>query len=181
MERIRIRRGAREDAADVARMGNALNRELAVDGDPFTAEGVVKDGFGATPRFALLIAEVDGKTTGYAMYHAAYDSDIAAAAVRLVDLFVEASVRRLGVGRALMQAMARETVRVGAKTLEWGVHERNDRAIAFYRALGATGGSVRTLELRGDALSTLASERNSAIPNSGSPTGDRPPGIGPSR
>jgi len=136
-------------------MGTALNRELGVEGDPFTAERIVKDGFDV-PRFALLIAEVDGKAAGYAMYHAAYDSDLAAAAVRLVDLYVEGSVRRLGVGRALMRAMARETVRGGARTLEWGMHERNEKALAFYRALGAGGGSVRTLELKDDELSLLA-------------------------
>lgn len=137
-------------------MGNSLNRELGVDGDPFTAEGVVRDGFGAAPRFSLLVAEVDGEVAGYAMYHAAYDSDIAAPAVCLVDLYVDAPVRRLGVGRALMRALARVTLRAGARTLEWGVHEANVKAIAFYRALGAAGGAVRTLEVKMEALEALA-------------------------
>jgi GNAT superfamily N-acetyltransferase len=137
-------------------MANALNRELGIGGDPFTPERVLEDGFGPSPRFELLIAELDGAATGYAMYHAAYDSDIAATAVRLVDLYVDARARRVGLGRALMGALARETVRAGAKTLEWGVHEGNARAIDFYRALGASGGSVRTMEVKGDELRALA-------------------------
>ena len=165
MERIRIRPGTREDAAEVARMANSLNRELGVDGDPFTAEGVVRDGFGAVPRFSLLLAEVDGGVVGYAMYHAAYDSDLAAPAVCLVDLYVDAPVRRLGVGRALMRELARETMRAGAKTLAWGVHEANVKAIAFYRALGASGGAVRTLEVKMEALETLADGTSPAAPS----------------
>jgi GNAT superfamily N-acetyltransferase len=157
VERIRVRPGRPEDAAEVARMANALNRELGIGGDPFTADRVLEHGFGTAPRFALLIADVDGKPVAYAMYHVAYDSDIAATAIRLVDLYVDEPCRRLGVGRALMRAVARETVRMGAGTLEWGVHEANTRAIAFYHALGATGGSVRTLEVKESALEALAS------------------------
>jgi hypothetical protein len=55
-----------------------------------------------------------------------------------------------------MGALAKEAVRAGAKTLEWGVHEGNARAIDFYRALGASGGSVRTMEVKGDELRALA-------------------------
>jgi GNAT superfamily N-acetyltransferase len=145
-----------EDSAAVARMANCLNRELGIGGDPFTADRVREDAFGASPRFALLIAEVDGEAAGYAMYHAAYDSDLAVPAVRLVDLYVDEHARGLGVGRALMGAVARETVRAGARVLEWGVHEGNTRAIAFYRALGASGGSVRTMEVKEDSLLALA-------------------------
>jgi GNAT superfamily N-acetyltransferase len=156
MERIRVRPGIPQDAAEVARMANALNRELGIGGDPFTADRVLEHGFGTPPRFALLIADVDGKASAYAMYHEAYDSDIATTAIRLVDLYVDEPLRRLGVGSELMRALARETVRLGAGTLEWGVHEGNTRAVAFYRALGASGGSVRTLEVKEKALEALA-------------------------
>ena len=157
MERIRIRAAVPEDSAAVARMGNALNRHLGMAGDPFTTERVLEDGFGTAPRFSLLVAEMDGTAVGYAMYHAAYDSDIAAASIWLVDLYVDENARRTGAGRALMRALARETVRSGAKTLEWCVQDRNERAIAFYRALGAAGLPVRVMELRGEKLDSLAS------------------------
>ena len=167
----------------MARMGNALNRELGIEGEAHTEDGVLRDGFGATPRFSLLIAEVDDAPAGYAMYHAAYDSDIAAPSVWLVDLWVEARARRLGVGRALMRALARETVRTGARTIEWCVLEQNERAIAFYRALGATGGSLRVLEMRGDALAALADGAESPGDRASRSTrsGETPPGSDPSR
>ena len=146
----------REDAEAVARMGNALNRHLGLAGDPFTTERVLEDGFGAKPKFSLLVADMDGTSVGYAMYHSAYDSDIAAPAIWLVDLYVEEEARRAGAGRALMHALAREAVRSGARTLEWCVQDRNERAIAFYRAIGATELPVRIMELRGEKLSALA-------------------------
>lgn len=137
-------------------MGNALNRHLGLAGDPFTTERVLEDGFGTNPRFSLLVAEMGETSVGYAMYHAAYDSDIAAPSVWLVDLYVDESARRAGAGRALMRALAQEALRSGAKTLEWCVQDRNERAIAFYRALGASGLPVRVMELRGEKLSALA-------------------------
>lgn len=167
----------------MARMANALNRELGIEGEAHTGDGVLLDGFGASPRFSLLIAEVNGVAAGYAMYHPGYDSDIAAASVWLVDLYVDAPARRFGVGRALMQVLAREAMRAGAKTIEWCVLERNERAIAFYRALGAKGGSLRVLELRGDDLIALADAGDDPgdVPTEGTRFGETRPGSGPER
>ena len=137
-------------------MANALNRHLGLPGEAFTAARVLEDGFGPAPRFSLLVAERDGGVVGYAMYHAAYDSDIAAAAIWLVDLYVEERARRAGAGLALMRALAGEATRTGARTIEWCVQDRNEQAIAFYRALGADGLPVRIMEIRGEALKKLA-------------------------
>ncbi|HET9251105.1 MAG TPA: GNAT family N-acetyltransferase [Candidatus Eisenbacteria bacterium] len=137
-------------------MGNALNRELGVDVESFTTERILEDGFGAAPKFSLLVAEMGGVPAGYALYHASYDSDIAAPSLWLVDLYVEERARRAGAGRALMRALAREALRSGARTVAWCVQDRNERAIAFYRALGAPGLPVHVMELRDEKLSALA-------------------------
>ena len=55
----------------------------------------------------------------------------------LEDLVVSAPARSLGVGEALMAALAREVVSRGALRLEWSVLDWNARAISFYERLGA--------------------------------------------
>jgi GNAT superfamily N-acetyltransferase len=56
------------------------------------------------------------------------------------DLFVREAARRRGVGRALLEWLAREARRHGGEWLGWGVMKKNAEAQAFYRAIG--GGPV---------------------------------------
>jgi ribosomal protein S18 acetylase RimI-like enzyme len=74
----------------------------------------------------------------------------------MLDLYVEAPWRSRGIGRALVIAVARETVRRGLTCLEWGVRGRNTRAKRFYRRLGARISDARVAVLLGRALTALA-------------------------
>jgi hypothetical protein len=51
-----------------------------------------------------------------------------------------------------MAAVALETTRVGAVSLEWGVHSANTGALEFYRRLGGGGAEVRIMGIDGDRL-----------------------------
>jgi ribosomal protein S18 acetylase RimI-like enzyme len=77
----------------------------------------------------------------------------------MLDLFVRPAWRSRGVGRVLVAAVARETVRRGLPCLEWGVRGDNTRARRFYRRLGARIGNARVAGLTGRALTTLARHR----------------------
>jgi GNAT superfamily N-acetyltransferase len=74
----------------------------------------------------------------------------------LHDIFVVPAARGHGVGYALMTALAAETVRAGAVSLEWGVHSANTGALEFYRRLGARGAEVRIMGVDGERLRALA-------------------------
>jgi L-ornithine N5-acetyltransferase len=87
---------------------------------------------------------------------AGYNTDIAAPELWMLDLFVVARWRRRGIGRALVSAVARETVRRRLTCLEWAVRGGNTRAKRFYRRLGATIGHARVAALTGRALLALA-------------------------
>lgn len=156
--RLRIRPARPEDAGIIAELANALNRYEGRLASPFTAELVRRDGFGPDPAFSALLAEEDGAVVGYAMFHPAYNSDVAARELWLVDLFVVAAVRGRGVGRALLAAVAAEALRRGAATLSWGVRSSNDVARAFYERIGARDDGLRILELAGPPLAALAAE-----------------------
>ena len=156
MSDIRIRAARPEEAPILAEMANDLNDHVGIHGRPFTAERVHDGGFGPGAAFTPLVAELDGKVVGYAFFSTGYNTDIAARAMWLHDIFVVPAVRGKGVGHALMTAVAAETVRMGGESLEWGVHNKNVGALEFYKRLGAVGGEARIMGVAGKRLRALA-------------------------
>ncbi|HEX6031257.1 MAG TPA: GNAT family N-acetyltransferase, partial [Tepidiformaceae bacterium] len=74
----------------------------------------------------------------------------------VVDLYVDEEARGRGLGRALMAGLAREALRLGARSLTGGVLDSNAKALAFYRSLGAAEDGVRFVTFPEDALRALA-------------------------
>lgn len=98
-------------------------------------------GFGEQPKWRGFMAVTENKPAAYATY--TEDFHIWSGAPRIVidDLYVQPEFRRCGLGRILMErvfALANET---GA-FVSWTVQPGNERAIAFYRQLGASYNDV---------------------------------------
>jgi hypothetical protein len=70
-----------------------------------TEEQLRQDGFGAQPRFRILIAECDGQPAGYALFFECYSS-FQGRGIFSEDLFVRPSLRGKNVGRALLGHVA---------------------------------------------------------------------------
>jgi GNAT superfamily N-acetyltransferase len=66
-----------------------------------TEEQLRQDGFGASPKFRVLIAEIDGLPAGYALFFDCYSS-LRGHGIFLEDLFVRPPFRGKSVGRALL-------------------------------------------------------------------------------
>ena len=99
-----------------------------------------------------------GNPGGYAMLTDTFNSERAAPGLWLVDLYVRAEARRGGVAQKLMAAVAAEAKARGAESVWWGVRNTNEKAIAFYKAVGAKDDDARILELDGADLTRLAAE-----------------------
>jgi ribosomal protein S18 acetylase RimI-like enzyme len=140
-------------------MANALNRHEKLPPHAFTPAIVRRDAFGRRRAFRVLVAEVDGRVVGYASFLPGYNTDIARPEFWMLDLFVGASWRSRGIGRALVASVARATVRRGFACLEWGVRGDNRRAKKFYHSLGARVGNSQVAGLFGRALTALATRR----------------------
>jgi GNAT superfamily N-acetyltransferase len=116
-----------------------------------------RDGFGPTPRFRCVIAEVDSHPAGFALYFTSYSTWRGHHGIRLEDLYVTPTHRRLGVGKALLQHLAQITLAEGCPRLEWDVLAWNQPAIDFYTSLGAkTQTEWRIMRVADQALSRLA-------------------------
>ncbi|HEU0124337.1 MAG TPA: GNAT family N-acetyltransferase [Bryobacteraceae bacterium] len=102
-----------------------------------TEEGLLATLFGPRPFAEVLLAEVEGAAVGFALYFYNYSTFRAKPGIYLEDLYVLPERRGSGVGKALLQELARVAVQRGCARLEWSVLDWNEPAIAFYRSLGA--------------------------------------------
>jgi len=95
-----------------------------------------RDGFGENPKFRALIAEWDGQPAGYALFFGYY-STWAGRGLFLEDLFVRETFRGRGIGKALLASVARIAVQENCYGVHWEVLDWNEKAIEFYKSLGA--------------------------------------------
>jgi GNAT superfamily N-acetyltransferase len=121
-----------------------------------TPQTLARDGFGADPKFAAMIAERGGTPVGFALYTFNYSVWTAARGIFIEDIWVVPGERRGGVARALMAALAREGAAKGFKRIDLNVLDWNP-ARGFYERLGFRW--IRNwlpYRLSGEALAKLA-------------------------
>ncbi len=156
---MHIRSATRADVPEIL----ALIHELAAyERDPNAVKAteidILRDGFGSSPRFFTLVAEVDGQIAGMALYFYNWSTWRGQTGIHLEDLFVRPNFRGLGIGKALIQAVAKVAVENNFGRFQWEVLEWNKPAIDFYRSLGAEMLSEwRIMRVTDEALTALAS------------------------
>ena len=112
--------------------------------------------FGPQPAAYALVAEQGGAVVGFALYFRNY-STWEGAGMYLEDLYVMPEARGLGLGKALLAALAAIAVERGYARLSWAVLDWNQPSIDFYRGLGAAPmDDWITFRLTGPALRQLA-------------------------
>jgi GNAT superfamily N-acetyltransferase len=97
------------------------------------------------------------KTVGMAIYFYNYSTWHAAPGIYLEDLYVDQQERGKGYGTKLLQHLAKLSLDMGGKRLEWSVLKWNQKAIKVYEAVGAemmTEWSVMRVD--GERLEKLA-------------------------
>jgi GNAT superfamily N-acetyltransferase len=111
----------------------------------------------AVAKVRALVAEVDGRVVGMAVYFVSFSTWTGRHGIYLEDLFVAHEQRGRGIGRDLLAALAREAVDNGFRRLEWAVLDWNESAISFYKSLGAHPmDEWTTFRLTGEALTQLS-------------------------
>jgi len=153
-----IRKATAADATQILEFIRALATfERAPDAVTATEEGLIRDGFGPNPFYYCLIAEQDGRPAGFAFYFFNYSTWVGRPGIYVEDLFVHPEFRGLGIGKALLQAVAAVAVEKGCQRMQWEVLDWNTPAIDFYRAMGAEFlDEWRNVRLGGEAITRLA-------------------------
>ncbi len=147
---MKIRPYRKSDAASLTALVRALaDYEKLPRPAPAAAQRLLAD---IGRRIHVLIAEIDGKVVGYAIYFFSYASFRARPKLYLEDLFVLPEHRRGGVGARFFAELLKVARRSGCARIEWIVLDWNRPARRFYTKLGAkplAGWSVYWLDLQG--------------------------------
>src|ERR1700683_1236828 len=163
MAESRIRWATENDAALIAH----YIRELAIyEKEPpenvkITEAEVRRDGFGSHRRFEVVIAEIDRKPVGFALFFPNYSTWEGQQGLYIEDIFVEESARKSGIGRQLIAAVAKIAKSRGCARIDLAVLDWNP-ARGFYKRLGSRHAEVwqifRLTTSNLEALSTEATD-----------------------
>ena len=135
---LTIRPARPEDAALIV----SLVRELAeferlLDEVVITPTDVQRDLFGPRAYAEAAIASVADTPAGFALWFHNYSTFAGRPGLYLEDLYVRPAFRGRGFGEALLRYLAALAVERGCARFEWSVLDWNEKAIGFYRKLGA--------------------------------------------
>ncbi|HZP48351.1 MAG TPA: GNAT family N-acetyltransferase [Vicinamibacterales bacterium] len=155
---IHIRPATERDAALVLDMIKALAEYEKLAHAVTATEATIRESlWGAHPAAEVIIALVDGRPAGFALFFHNYSTFLAQRGLYLEDLFVTPEHRGRGIGRALLERLARIAVERNCGRFEWSVLDWNEPAIGFYKKLGAVPLEDWTIfRVTGDALKRLA-------------------------
>ncbi|MET0987959.1 MAG: GNAT family N-acetyltransferase [Steroidobacteraceae bacterium] len=113
--------------------------------------------FGERHFAEVVLARVGGEVVGFALFFHNYSTFKSRPGIYLEDLYVRDHCRGHGYGEALLRHLAKIAVSRGCARFEWSVLDWNQRAIDFYRGLGAEPLHEWTMfRVSGEALEKLA-------------------------
>jgi GNAT superfamily N-acetyltransferase len=111
--------------------------ERAPDAVEATAEDLLREGFGERPAFHCLLALLDGRPAGFALWFHNFSTWTGRKGIHLEDLYVHEWARGQGLAVALMRRLAAIAVATGCARLDLQVLHWNP-ARRFYERLGMT-------------------------------------------
>jgi len=119
--------------------------------------------FGERRHAEVVLARSGDEVAGFALFFHNFSTFLAMPGLYLEDLYIRPKYRGKGLGAALLKHLAHVAVERKCGRLEWSVLDWNQRAIDFYKSLGAVPLSEWTMyRVTGDALRRLA-ERGDGV------------------
>ena len=121
------------------------------------AEALKEHLFGSPKYVDAILAELEGKAVGFAIFFHNYSTFLTKPGIYLEDIFVLPEYRRQGIGKALLTRVAQIAVKRDCGRVEWSVLDWNISAQTFYRNMGADIlEDWRICRVNGDNLIKLA-------------------------
>jgi len=140
MTNLTLRRAERADAETVVGLIIALAEfEDLPPPDAEAQARLVEHGFGDSPKFEVMLAEVEGAPSpvGYALLLQTYSTFLARPSLYMEDVFVLPEYRKRGIGKALLRHCVQTAYDRGCGRMEWSCLDWNKSAQALYETMGA--------------------------------------------
>jgi GNAT superfamily N-acetyltransferase len=154
---VRIEPASPDDAPVILQLIRELAQfERLLDQVTATEEKVRAELFGPRPSAEVVIARVGEEVAGFALYFHNFSTFICKRGLYLEDLYVRQKFRGQGCGAALLRHLANVAIERACGRFEWAVLDWNQRAIDFYKSLGAEPmDEWTTYRVTGEALRKL--------------------------
>jgi GNAT superfamily N-acetyltransferase len=154
---ITLRIAQAADVPQILRFIRALGEYEKLSAEVVATEATLQATLFGPQRYAeVVIADWEAQPAGFALFFHNYSTFLAKPGIYLEDLFVDPAYRQHGIGKALLQHLARLAVERDCGRLEWSALAWNRLAIDFYLGLGAVAMSEWNIyRLSGPALQRL--------------------------
>ena len=157
MSEYTVRRAVPEDAAEICRMIDCLNRQENMPEGATTPEVVREHGFGDDPSFTVFVAEGKEGVCGYTLVCLRiFNTEYAMRGGYMMDLWVDEAARGSGVAENLVAAACALVKEDGGQFLEWFSTFENDRGKRFYEKIGSQRDSLFAHALHPAEFSAMA-------------------------
>jgi len=123
-----------------------------------TEDQLLEQLFGPKPKAEVIMGRLQagGEVAGFALYFHNFSTFLAKPGIYLEDLYVRQQYRGRGYGEQLLRRLAGIALERDCGRLEWSVLDWNQRAIDFYKSLGAVPmNEWTTYRVTGPALQKL--------------------------
>ena len=115
--------------------------------------------FGERRVAEVIIGDYKNEPAAFALFFHNFSTFLGKQGLYVEDLYVKPDMRGKGIGRIMLTFLAHLAVERGCERLEWWVLDWNERAISFYKKLGAQPMDNWTVfRISGQTLSGLAKE-----------------------
>jgi GNAT superfamily N-acetyltransferase len=153
-----IRPAVKEDAPIILQLIKELAEyEKAPNEVIATIKDIEATIFAEDPKVFCELVEIDGNVVGMAIWFLNYSTWQGRHGIYLEDLYIKPEFRGKGLGKALLQHLARICSERGYGRFQWWVLDWNSPAIEFYHSIGAVPMSEWTVfRVSGEPLRKLA-------------------------
>ncbi|MBL7723626.1 MAG: GNAT family N-acetyltransferase [Chitinophagaceae bacterium] len=94
--------------------------------------------FADNPRLFCLLVESEQKILGYITYMKEFSTWDADFYIHMDCLYLRPEARNFGIGEQLIKEMAKQSLLLGCRQVQWQTPTFNEKAMKFYERIGAT-------------------------------------------
>ncbi|BDH85014.1 GNAT family N-acetyltransferase [Lactococcus lactis] len=120
-------------------------------------EEILKENLFIEQKAEVIIAEIDHKVIGFALFFSNFSTFLGKPGMYLEDLYIRPQYRNYGYGKQIISYLAWLAVDRDYGRLEWWCLDNNTSSIGFYNSLGAVSMDEWTVfRLSGQGLKDIA-------------------------
>ena len=158
MNTVTVRKAVQQDSPTILHFMRELAKYERADHEIIATESTIESlVFAESSVVNVIIAEVQTKAVGFAVYYFNYSVWRASKGLYLEALYVQPERRRSGAGKAMLKQLAKIALDKHCQRFEWNVLNWNAPALKFYASLGAHPKNESVgYQLTGPALKKLS-------------------------